>query len=51
MNQENATKLFGLKTYCDTRGRMSEAVHLAESHEEFDDWHVRDPFEKEAVKM
>ena len=33
MKQENATKLFGLKKYCDTYGRMSEGVHLAESHE------------------
>ena len=33
MIQKNATKLFGLKKYCDTHVRMSEAGHLTESHE------------------
>ena len=51
MNSKNATKLLGLKKYRDTYGRMSEAVHLTESHEEIDDWHLRVPFEREEVKM
>ena len=33
MKQELATKMFGLTKYRDTYGRMSEGVHLAESHE------------------
>ena len=51
MKRELATEMFGLTKYCDTYGRMSEGVHLAESHEEFDDWHLRVPFEGEEVKM
>ena len=43
--------MFGLTKYCDTYGRMSEGVHLAESHETNDDWHLRVPFEREGVKM
>ena len=33
MKQEHATNTFSLKKYCDSYGRMSEGVHLAESHE------------------
>ena len=51
MKQERATKMFGLTTYCDGYGRMSEGVHLAESHKSFDDWHLRVPLEREEVKM
>ena len=51
MSQKNATKLFGLEKSCDTYGRLSEAVHLPESHEEFEDWHLRVPVERQEVKM
>ena len=37
MKQELATKMFGVTKYCNTYGRMSEGVHLAEYHDKLDD--------------
>ena len=43
--------MFGLKTYCEKYGTMSENVHLHEDHDEFADWHVRVRFNKDDAKV
>ena len=45
------SKLFGLRKYCDTYGRMSESVTLEEDDKQFDDWHLRVAFGDEEVKV
>jgi len=50
MQREEALGMFGLITYCETYGNMSENVHFNESHEEFADWHVRVRFKKTTPK-
>ena len=49
--QKDAEDNFGLRQYSQTYGTMNNDVCLPETHEEFDDWHVTVPFEKEHMKM
>ena len=51
MQREEALGIFGLKTYCETCGKMSENVHFDENHEEFADWHVRVRFQNHDAKV
>ena len=44
-------KLFGLRKYCDTYGRMSDSLTLGEHDKQFDDWHVRVALDEEEVKV
>jgi len=51
LNHDGTPAMFGLETYCEQYGRMSENVYLGEDHEELSDWHVRVPFNKGEVKV
>ena len=51
MQREDALGMFGLKTYCEKYGKMSENVQLNEDHEEFADWHVLVRFKKDDAKV
>ena len=48
---KNIKKLFGLRKYCDTYGRMSDSTTLAEDDGQFRDWHLRVSLEGEQVKV
>ena len=51
MQREDALGMFGLKTYCETYGQISENVHFNEDHDEFADSHVRVRFKKDGAKV
>ena len=44
-------QIFGLSTYVEKYGQMSEDVRLDEEHDEFDDWRMEVPFDNTTVRI
>ena len=46
-----AKKLFGLKSYCEVYGKISDVIVLSEMSEEFKDWHLNVTLNEEKFKV
>ena len=51
MNSKQTEEIFGLSTYVEKYGQMSEDVRLDEEHDEFDDWRMEVPFDNTTVRI
>ena len=51
LQETYAKTMFSLQAYCETYGKISDSVVLADVSEEFEDWHMNVTLDDEEMKI